>query len=255
MASNNAGSSTHFVTKVGKDQFSHYAHSHLTSTGMHYILYETDMEPTGSAIIYVSDNNGENMVCISPGANLSISEKEVLAVEEAIDNADIILLQLEINYSALYKIIELANKKNKRIILNPAPYSSGVESILDKIDILTPNETEAEELTGIKINNIDDAKTALIALSNKGVKIPLITMGKKGVALLYNNEFIFVPSYPAVAVDTTGAGDAFNGALASQLANNINILNAVKFACAFASLAVERQGAANMPTYKQTMQK
>lgn len=255
LASHNAGSITHFVTKVGRDQFSHYAHSHLIASGINYILYESDNHPTGSAIIYVSEQDGENMICISPGANESISNREVFTIEETIKKSDVVLLQLEINNSALDKTIEIAKGYNKVVILNPSPYSHYAEKILDRIDILTPNENEAGKLTGININNIDDAKMSLIALSKKGVKIPIITMGKKGVIYYHENEFHIIHSYPAVTVDTTGAGDAFNGALASQLANKCCLHNAVKFACAYAALSVERQGASNMPTYQQTIQK
>ncbi|EBO3633851.1 DeoR family transcriptional regulator [Salmonella enterica] len=251
-AANKAGAQVHFVGKVGKDQFSQLAHDYLTSTKIHsFSLYKSENEPTGSAIIYVSQENGENIIAIYPGANTTISSTEVQYMIPELSTSDVLLVQLENNFNATKAIIDIAHKMGKIVILNPAPFSHEVISCLHNVDVITPNETEASLLSGVEIINMDSAKEAAQKIANLGVRKVIITMGSKGALLLDNKQFYSIPAFPSVVIDTTGAGDAFNGALAASLAAGNPLKQAAMWASAFASLAVELEGASNMPAYDQ----
>lgn len=245
---------THFVGKVGNDQFSQMAYEHLTSSAINsFMLYQDKDKKTGTALIYVCQGDGENMIAISPGANQSITADEVEAIIPELKNSDIFLTQLENNLPATFRAIELARFCDIKVVLNPAPFSSEVASCLKNVDFLTPNETEASLLSGIAVTDMASAKAAAKAIKAKGVGCVIITMGAKG-ALIYDGEqFIHIPALKALCVDTTGAGDAFNGAFTASMAKGESLVQAAKFACAFASLAVEKEGASNMPEYKDVL--
>lgn len=172
---------------------------------------------------------------------------EVSLQQDAIAESNILLLQLETNTEALARAVELAKKNNIPVIINPAPYNSGVNHLLDGLDYLTPNETEAGLLTGISVTNDKSAMEAARAINNKGVKNVVITLGKKGSVAYDGKRFIVSPAFPAVVKNTAGAGDAFNGALASELARGRSLENALLYATAFSSLAVETANASDMP--------
>lgn len=248
LAAHSAGSKVHFATKVGKDQFNQFARNHFDSCGMESIsLYETDQAATGSAVIYVNDD-GENFIAICPGANLLVTDEEVAELLPYLAESKVLLLQLENNFDAIDGVMKLAKVLNLQVILNPAPYSPAVDTMIATADIITPNETEATQISGIEVTDIESAKKAAAVIHQKGAKSVIITMGKQGVVLFNGEKYTYIPAYKAVSVDTTGAGDAFNGALAASLAKGQNLIQATLYATAFASLAVERQGAANMPT-------
>lgn len=247
MAASRAGSQVYFVTKVGTDQFSQFAYDHLSSSDIHaFKLYQSDTEPTGNAIIYVSQQNGENMIAIYPGANQTITDDEVAAIAPELTTSDVLLVQLENNFSATLNVINLAHALGKKVILNPAPYSSEILPYLNYLDVITPNKTEASLLSGIDIQDFDSTKEAALKISRMGAKRVIITMGSRGALLYDGHQFQHIPAFPALGVDTTGAGDAFNGAFAAALANGQSMVQAATYASAFASLAVEREGASNM---------
>ncbi|EOF5381201.1 ribokinase [Salmonella enterica] len=251
-AASKAGAQVHFVAKVGKDQFSQLAFDHLTSAKIHsFSLYKSESEPTGSAIIYVSQKDGENIIAIYPGANTTITPEEIQDITSELSTSNVLLVQLENNFNATKAIIEIAHNMGKTVILNPAPYSHNIISCLHHVDVITPNETEASLLSGVEISSIDTAKEAAHQIANMGVNNVIITMGSKGALLFDKNQFHFIPAFPSVAIDTTGAGDAFNGALAASLAAGNSLKQAAIWASAFASLAVELEGASNMPDYEQ----
>ncbi|ADN00384.1 ribokinase [Dickeya dadantii] len=252
MAASMAGAKVHFVSKVGKDQFSHFAYEHLSKSAIHsFKLYQSDTEPTGNAIIYVSLQNGENMIAIYSGANKTLTDEEIAEIMPELEDADVLLLQMENNFPATLSAMKLARALDTQIILNPAPYSDDVLSCLDYVDIITPNETEASLLSGIEINNLDSARQAAQKIHALGAARVIITMGANGALLFDGQQFQHIPAFPAVSVDTTGAGDAFNGAFAAAVAGGQSVAQAATYANAFASLAVEREGAANMPTQQQ----
>ncbi|WP_047607894.1 ribokinase [Rahnella aquatilis] len=249
-----AGAKVHFVSKVGKDQFSQFAYDHLTSSEIHsFTLYQSETEPTGNAIIYVSQENGENMIAIYSGANKTISEDEVAAIAPELENSDVLLVQLENNFAATLSAMKLAKALGVKVILNPAPFSSHALECLEYVDVITPNETEASQLSGIDVKDLASAKEAAQRIVSQGARRVIITMGSRGALLLDGNQFQHIPAFPALSVDTTGAGDAFNGALASGIANGQSLVQAATYASAFASLAVEREGASNMPDSPQVL--
>lgn len=249
IAVHSAGARVHFATKVGKDQFNQFAKNHFDSCGMESLsIYETDKATTGSAVIYVNDS-GENFIAICPGANHLVSSEEVAELMPYLSESKVLLVQLENNFDAIDGVMRLAKGLNVKVILNPAPYSPVVDKFIANTDIITPNETEASQISGIDITDVESAKQAASLIHDKGAKNVIITMGKQGAVIFDGQQFFHIPSYSAVAVDTTGAGDAFNGALAASLAKGESLTQAALYATAFASLAVERKGAANMPNH------
>jgi ribokinase len=256
MAAFFADADVHFFAKVGTDHFSQFARNHFKSSGMDsYTLYQTPDAPTGSAVIYVSAQNGENIIAISPGANQTVNSDEINALQPHLAESNVLLVQLENNIDAVAQAMKLASTLGNVVILNPAPYTRAINDYLGYVDIITPNETEASQLSGIEVSDIESAKQAALKIAVKGIQRVLITMGSRGVLVLDGGQFHHIPAFPAVVVDTTGAGDAFNGALAAALARGNTLINAVKYAAAFASLAVEREGAANMPDDKLVQQR
>ncbi|MBJ7222996.1 MULTISPECIES: ribokinase [unclassified Brenneria] len=252
MAASHAGANVHFVSKVGKDQFSQFAYDHLSASAIHsFKLYQSETEPTGNAIIYVSQQDGENMIAIYSGANKTITDDEIAEMMPELSDSDVLLLQLENNFPATLNAIKLANALNIRVVLNPAPYSRDVLDCLEYIDVITPNETEASLLSGVEVRDLDSAKDAAQKIVALGARRVIITMGSRGALLFDNQQFQYIPAFPALSVDTTGAGDAFNGAFAAAIATGQNLVQAATYASAFASLAVEREGAANMPDHQQ----
>lgn len=256
MAAFFANADVHFFAKVGNDHFSQFARNHLTSSGMDsYTLYQTEEASTGSAVIYVSEENGENVIAIAPGANQTINDEEINSLHPYLAESAILLVQLENNIDAVVSVMKLAGTLGNTVILNPAPYSAEIGDYLSYVDIITPNETEASQLSGIEITDLDSARQAALKIAELGIKRVLITLGSRGVLVLDEGSFRHIPAFPAVVVDTTGAGDAFNGALAAALANGDSLIDAAKYASAFASLAVEREGAANMPDDEMARQR
>lgn len=254
LAASKALAQVHFVAKIGKDKFSEFAYNHLTSSLVDgFTLYQSDTLPTGNAVIYVSEENGENMIAIDRGANMALTESEINQAYHHIDLSNVLLVQLESNLDAILQSVKYASDNKKRVILNPAPYSEDIEQIIPYVNIITPNKTEAEFISGMKITDIKSAKLAADKISMKGPEVVIITLGSEGALVKNNNSFTLIPAFPALAVDTTGAGDAFNGAFSAALANGDSLLDACRYASAFASLAVEREGASNMPTHEQVL--
>lgn len=248
IAASHADTNVHFITKIGSDHFSDYATSFINaSTIQNTVIYKSDTVQTGTATIFVDENNGENMIAIFPGANMTISTDEVLLQKDIICHADIVLLQLETNVEALQKTVSIARKNSVPVILNPAPFNVCVNHFLKDLDYITPNETEAGLLTDMEVRDINSAMTAAQLIHEKGVKNIIITLGSKGSVAYDGENFILSPAFPAVVRNTAGAGDAFNGALASELAKGRTLKNALVYASAFASLAVETPNASDMP--------
>lgn len=254
LAASCAGAKVHFVSKVGSDQFSQFAFDHLTASDIHSLrLWQSEKEPTGNAIIYVSEANGENMIAIYPGANKTLTSDEIADMTEELASSEILLVQLENNFDATLNAIRLAKELSVRVVLNPAPVSEEIISWLPMVDILTPNETEASVLSGVEVKDLESAKQAARKIAALGARQIIITMGSRGALLYDGQQFQHIPSFPALSVDTTGAGDAFNGAFVAALSAGESEVQAATFASAFASLAVEREGASNMPSREQAV--
>ena len=251
-----AGANVHYIGKIGEDDFGYFARRHLKEVGFNAVtILSSNQRATGNALIYVAGKNAENMISVDPGTNMIVTEEEIKKCEPAIKCADVVLVQLENNLSAINQVIDIANNSNAFTILNPAPFQPVSDKLLSKVDLLTPNETEAYLLTGQKITDKESAEYAADYLHQKGVKKIIITMGAKGSLLSDHSTKTWIPCFPANPVDTTGAGDAFNGALAAQIANGQNIKQAALFSSAFAAVSVEYIGAACMTTYQQAIER
>ncbi|KES16119.1 Sugar kinase, ribokinase family [Gilliamella apis SCGC AB-598-P17] len=256
LAASHADAKVHFVAKVGTDQFNQFAHDHLSSSKINsFTLYQSDKEPTGNAVIYVSEENGENMIAIYPGANLTITDKEIVMLESYLKQSDILLVQLENNIDAVLNAMKLAKAMGVKVVLNPAPYSKDIQQLLSYIDIITPNETEASLMSGVEVNDFDSAKLAAEKIYSLGIQTVIITLGSKGSLIYDGKHHQHIKPFLAVPVDTTGAGDAFNGAFCASLAKGETLYQAAVYASAFASLAVEREGASNMPSHQNVLKR
>lgn len=247
-----AGANVHYIGKIGCDDFSKFARRHLKALDFNAVtLFETTAKPTGNALIYVAGDDAENMICVDPGANITVTDEEIESCKETIACADIVLVQLENNISAIERVIDIAKKNNAFIILNPAPYQPVTNEFLSKVDLLTPNATEAFLLTGCKVENRDSAERAADLLHSRGVRQLIITLGRSGALLSDGLSKEWIPCFPSTPVDTTGAGDAFNGALAARTACADTLKQAALFAAAYAAVSVEKHGASSLPDYKE----
>jgi ribokinase len=194
------------------------------------------------ALIIVG-SDGENSIAVAPGANAALTAADVRKAKGSIISADIVLMQLESPLEAVEEAAGLASSAGVPIVLNPAPARAIGDDLLKRLTFLTPNETEAEILTGITLIKNTDLAKAADALLAKGLGAVLITLGPKGVYVATRAKKEMVPAFKVNAVDTTAAGDAFNGALAVALAEKKPLFEAARFANAAAALATTRMGA------------
>ncbi len=198
--------------------------------------------PTGIAMIQVSDS-GENSICISAEANAKLTAEAIEPDLERIRQADYLLMQLETPLCGIEKAAQVAKQAQTTVILNPAPAKALSDELLSCIDIITPNETEAEVLTGIEVTDDFTAQKAANALHSKGIDTVLITLGAKGVWLSMGGQGELIAGFRVKATDTTAAGDTFNGALVTGLLEQLPLKSAIKFAHAAAAISVTRFGA------------
>lgn len=205
--------------------------------------------PTGTALIFVS-HDSENCIAVAPGANYALTPDVVEAKAEHIAAAEYVLLQNEIPQASVALAIEKAYAAGAKAVLNPAPAMPIDDALLAKLYLITPNETEAQMLTGIAIDTSDDAVRAADALLEKGVQNVIITLGSKGAFVKNSDTQAFVPAFKVEAVDTTAAGDVFNGALLVALSEGKALVDAVRFASRCSSVAVTRMGAQTSVPYR-----
>nr|WP_319998507.1 ribokinase [uncultured Draconibacterium sp.] len=232
-----------FVAKTGADIFGKNTRDILVKDGIDvkYILEDKE-KPTGVALIMV-DKQAENSISVASGANAKLLPDDFNLIPEVIEDADIILMQLEIPLETVEFVATIAHALGKKVILNPAPGCHLPKSLLEKLYLLTPNETEAELISGIKVSDIPTAKDAAKQIHSMGVTSVIITMGAKGALIYSENQFVIVPAISVDAIDTTAAGDVFNGALAVALSKKESLVNAAGFASKAAAISVTRMGA------------
>ncbi|WHP31334.1 ribokinase [Trabulsiella odontotermitis] len=199
-------------------------------------------ESTGVALIFVNAE-GENVIGIHAGANAALSTALVEAEKTRIAEADALLMQLESPLESVLAAANIAHQHQTSVVLNPAPARELSDELLSLVDIITPNETEAEKLTGIRVENDDDAAKAARALHDKGIKTVIITLGSRGVWASVEGKGQRVPGFKVKAIDTIAAGDTFNGALVTALLEENPLDEAIRFAHAAAAIAVTRKGA------------
>lgn len=242
------GGKTVFVCKVGNDIFGDQALKQFDNEGIDTSFIFTDPElPSGVALINV-DAKGENSITVASGANASLSIEEINKASLVFQSGDILLAQLETPIETVAHAIETAANYGLKTILNPAPAAELPEEIFRNLFAITPNETEAEILTGVKVIDEDSAHSAADILITKGVKNVIITLGSKGAFLKSDSFEGMIATEKVSAMDTTAAGDCFNGALSVAILEGKTMEDAVAFACKAASISVTRMGAqASMP--------
>lgn len=232
-----------FVTKIGDDVFGKKSIQLYNDEGVDtsYISVDNNL-PSGVALITV-DDNGENCIVVASGANAALNPADINNANMALGEASIILVQLEIPLETVKHIAGVAVKNNIQLVLNPAPACPLPDEILSAVSIITPNKKEAEMLTGCTITDMDTAMQAAKLLADKGIKTVIITLGAEGALILADDDYTIVPALSVSAVDTTAAGDIFNGALVVAISEQHSISQAVQFANNAAAISVTRLGA------------
>ncbi|MEZ9304903.1 ribokinase [Vibrio breoganii] len=246
------GADIAFIAAVGNDAFGLNIVKSFASDGIDVSGVKVTRDyPTGIAMIQVSDS-GENSICISAEANATLTEQSIEQDLPSIASADYLLMQLETPMCGVTKAALHANSHNTKVILNPAPACPLSDELLKQVDIITPNETEAEVLTGIAVTDQTTAQLAADELHSKGITTVMITLGAKGVWLSENGSGQLIEGFRVEATDTTAAGDTFNGALVTGLIENKSMHDAIIFAHAAAAISVTRFGAqTSIPTRQE----
>jgi ribokinase len=243
IAAARAGGQAHFITRLGQDAFATMAQQIWAEAGVvpHVTVGQT---PTGAAFIYLEEGSGQNAIIVAAGAAADITSEDLTTRGDLFAQAAVFLTQLEAPLAAVEAGLQAARSAGVFTILNPAPAAPLSDDLLALCDLVTPNETEAEGLTGVGVAGPDTARTAARALRARGAGGVIVTLGGQGLWLDADGEACHVPARAAGPVrDTTGAGDAFNGALAVALAEGADIRAAAEFANAAAALSVTRAGA------------
>jgi ribokinase len=244
-----AGGKVHFITRLGDDAFAEIARSTWAKAG---VLPEVKVDAesyTGAAYIFIENGTGNNAIIVSPGAAGRVSVQDVEEKADLIRSAAIFVTQLEQPVPAALRALQIARDAGVTTILNPAPAATLSDEMLALCDYVTPNESEAEALTGLPVTTVEQATAAAAALLAKGVGAVVITLGDKGALYHDGKRTVHVPVISAgPAVETTGAGDAFNGGFSVALAEGMDVVDAIRFGCATAGISVTRPGAApSMP--------
>jgi ribokinase len=243
------GGDVTFVAKVGNDIFGAQSIAGFKKENIHtdYVFVD-DKSPSGTALIIVNEE-GENCIVVAPGANANLLPDDIEKVKK-IDEAEIILMQLEIPLVTIEAVTKKAKTINQKVIINPAPAQSLSDEMLNGLFLITPNETEATLLSGIKVNDEQSASLAAEVFLQKGVQHVIITLGKCGAFYKDNNRKFCIPAPVVEAKDTTAAGDTFSGALAVALTENMEWEQAITFAVKAASISVTRLGAQASVPYR-----
>lgn len=259
VAAKRSGAEVFMISKIGKDENGRELRDKLVEDNIDVkYVFEDRIEPTGMALIMVNDN-GNNSIIVNAGSNMTLTKEEIHSAESLIKESDIIISQFETPEDITIEAFKMAKENGKVTILNPAPAKKIKDELLNYTDIIVPNETEAELLTGIEIKDIEDAKKAGEVFLGKGVKFAIITLGEKGAALIGKDFCEIVPAYRVNAIDTTAAGDSFIGGLSSKLdTKNLGketLISSIRFGNKVSSIAVQRKGAQpSIPYLKKVLE-
>jgi ribokinase len=253
VAAGMAGASVGFITKLGKDPFADMALATWQKAGVTSLATQHADDYTGAAYIFVDENTGDNAIIVCPGAAATINRSDIDSHAEVIKHCKVLMTQLEQPIDAAEYALACARKAGATTILNPAPAVELPTSMIALCDFVTPNEIEAETITGITVNSPKDAVAAAEALLAKGAGGAIITLGENGCLYHDGSNSVHVPAINAgPVVETTGAGDAFNGGFAVAIAEGHSPLEAIRFGTATAAISVTRPGTApSMPTRKE----
>lgn len=251
VAASRLGGEVAFITKTGNDLFGKQSIELYTHELIDTSYINSDKKtPSGVAIIMV-DSKGENCITVASGANSNLSVKDIDRAKKAVEKAELILMQMEIPIETIDYAVKLADRNKVKVILNPAPARALSDDILRRLYIITPNKTEAEMISGVKVTGWKSAKKAADIISEKGVNTVIITLGSLGVLIKENGVYHNIPANLVTAVDTTAAGDVFNGALCVALSEGKTIVDAVRFANKAAAISVTRMGAQSSIPYRK----
>lgn len=231
-----------FSAAVGRDMFGDAAVAGYQRFGVDTSYIVRKDTPSGIALIMV-DGAGQNSISVALGANNCLTAEDVMPALESVSAGDIVLLQLEIPMSTVDACVAVAAAKGAKVVLNPAPAAVVSEQTLSKLYLITPNQTEAQTLTGIEVVDEASATAAAKALTAKGVERVVITMGSQGSLLYEDGVSEIIPAHKVSAVDTTAAGDVYNGALCAAIAEGMSLGDALRFATKAAAISVTRAGA------------
>ena len=250
-AARRAGSEVKIISCRGNDALGQILKEHYKKEGMteQYVTV-LDGAETASALIEIDEATAQNRIIVIFAANETVGREQVMAAEADFADCDAVLTQFETTVEAVFATKELAQKYQKPFILNPAPYINVPTSIFEGVDFITPNETETEQFTGIAVNTIEDCRAAAQKFIDMGVKNVIITLGVRGAFYSNGKDEVFVPSIKVKAVETTGAGDAFNGGLATAIAEGMPIQKALQFATCTAAISVTRFGSSPSMPYR-----
>ena len=237
------GARVRFISRIGRDSFADMGLAAWADAGVEPLVARSDSAATGAAAVLVDAHTGENAIVVCPGAASEISEVDIDAAADAIRSAAVFVTQFEQPLPAAARALAIAREAGVTTVLNPAPAADAPEALLRLSDYVTPNEAEAEALSGIPVGDEDGARRAAAALRDRGAGAAVITLGARGALFDGSGGAAFVPAFRAgPVVETTGAGDAFNGAFAVALAEGRDPGWAVRFACAAAGISVTRSG-------------
>lgn len=247
VAAKRLGNDVYMISKVGKDAYGSEILESLKNENINIDkIFKCEDKPTGTAVITVN-KEGNNSIIVIPGSNMAINVNEVQEAKKVISASDILVAQFETSIDATIEAFKIAKENNVITILNPAPAKKIPDELLKFTDIIIPNETEAELLTGVQVKDLESAKKAAEEFFKREVKYVIVTMGEKGAALISKDKSVLIPAYKVKAVDTTAAGDSFIGALTTKMKKRIididNLIEAVKFGNKVSSIVVQRQGA------------
>ncbi len=251
VAARKADSEVKFMTKIGKDLFAPFVRDAFDrfSISREYLLESSDAT-TGTALIIVDKNNGNNAIAVAPEACNELTVDDVRSHKEIFTSCDVFLTQFESNLDATYEAIKLAKSSGATVLLNPAPVKEFDQAVLKYVDVLIPNEIEASLIAGISLDGLDSIR-AIASKLKESVGTVIITLGEKGVFCPSIGENL-IPAFSVKTVDTTGAGDAFAGILASYLSRDQTLENSIRYARAGAAISTTRFGTSpSMPSREE----
>ena len=257
IAASRAGGRVNFIAKIGADLYGDMALEHYKNEGVHTdLIIRDENQPTGIASIMLEESTGRNAIVVCPAAASTFTVEEIMQVELHIRNSAYFMTQLEMPLDATFKALELASEHQVPVILNPAPAHELPDSIYPLCDFLTPNEVEASSLSGISVKTVADAEKAADFFLERGVKNVIITFGEHGVVLKNASLFKHVPAIilQDPVIDTTGAGDAFNGSFVTALSQGMELMEAIRYANTAAGISVTRYGTAPSTAYQHEIE-
>ena len=239
------GAATTLITRLGDDNFNSYANDIWRKEKLSTSAKIDRALPTGIAGIFIDDKNGENSVIVHPGASAQLSMSDFNSQKSKMQKGDIFLTQFEQSSDTTFSVLKEARRLGMITIFNPAPFGKINRKVYQSCEIITPNETEAEQITNISLKGKRDVEKAINKIRDLGVEKVIITLGKKGAAFFDGEKIAFCQGNNfGKVIDTTGAGDCFNGALACALSLGKDLRQSVEFSCAAAGLSVLKKGTA-----------